>query len=322
MRRLVHSFLIAGLLGALSHAHAQSWPARPIKMIVSFPAGSAPDIVCRFVSDRLSQAVGQRIIVDNRPGSGNVIAGQVAARSAPDGYSFFCATAATLVSNPHTFKSLPYDPARDFVPVAMIAKGPFLVLVHPSVPVKTLAELVAYDKANPGKLAWATDGLRNFTGMMAAWLNKVAGTNILTVPYATMPLGIQDTIAGRTQLVILAVPAAGPRIKSGELRPLAASFAKRVPGYEDVPAISETFPGFELVGWFLVVAPTGTPRDIVLRVNREMDKILKDPDAVQRLRALGFFTEGAETPESVAEAIRADTVKWGRIVKEIGIEPE
>ncbi len=322
MRRLVHSFLIAGLLGALSHAHAQSWPARPIKMIVSFPAGSAPDIVCRFVSDRLSQAVGQRIIVDNRPGSGNVIAGQVAARSAPDGYSFFCATAATLVSNPHTFKSLPYDPARDFVPVAMIAKGPFLVLVHPSVPVKTLAELVAYDKANPGKLAWATDGLRNFTGMMAAWLNKVAGTNILTVPYATMPLGIQDTIAGRTQLVILAVPAAGPRIRSGELRPLAASFAKRVPGYEDVPAISETFPGFELVGWFLVVAPTGTPRDIVLRVNREMDKILKDPDAVQRLRALGFFTEGAETPESVAEAIRADTVKWGRIVKEIGIEPE
>ncbi len=126
---------------------------------------------------------------------------------------------------------------------------------------KTLAELVAYDKANPGKLAWATDGLRNFIGMMAAWLNKIAGTSILTVPYATMPLGIQDTIAGRTQLVILAVPAAAPRIRSGELRPLAASFAKRVPGYENVPAISETFPGFELVGWFLVVAPAGTPQD-------------------------------------------------------------
>jgi tripartite-type tricarboxylate transporter receptor subunit TctC len=204
----------------------------------------------------------------------------------------------------------------------MIAQGPFFVLVHPSVPVKTLAELVAYDKANPGKLAWATDGLRNFTGMMAAWLNKIAGTGILTVPYATMPLGIQDTIAGRTQLVILAVPAAGPRIKSGELRPLAASFAKRVPGYEDVPAIAETFPGFELVGWFLIVAPAGTPNDIVQRVNREMDKILKDPDAAQRLRGLGFFTEGAETPEAVAEAIRADLAKWGRIVKEIGIEPE
>ncbi|TMH41485.1 MAG: tripartite tricarboxylate transporter substrate binding protein [Betaproteobacteria bacterium] len=322
MTRLVQVLLIAALLGGLADAQAQAWPTRPIKVIVSFPAGSAPDIVCRFVTERLARAVGQQVIVDNRPGSGNILAGQAAARSAPDGYNFFCATAATLVSNPHTFKSLPYDPARDFVPVAMIAKGPFFVLVHPSVPVKTLAELIAYDKANPGKLAWATDGLRNFTGMMAAWLNKIAGTGILTVPYATMPLGIQDTLAGRTQLVILAVPAAAPRIRSGELRPLAASFARRVPGYEEVPAISETFPGFELIGWFLVVAPTGTPNEIVLRVNREMDRILKDAETVQRLRGLGFFTEGAETPESVAEAIRADTAKWGRIVKEIGIQPE
>ncbi len=202
MKNLIRTLLSLVLLGAFAHAHAQTWPTRPIKMIVSFPAGSAPDIVCRFVTDRLSRAVGQQIVVDNRPGSGNIIAAQAAARSAPDGYNFFCATAATLVSNPHTFKSLPYDPVNDFVPVAMIAKGPFFVLVHPSVPVNTLAELVAYDKANPGKLAWATDGLRNFTGMMAAWLNKIAGTSILTVPYATMPLGIQDTIAGRTQLVM------------------------------------------------------------------------------------------------------------------------
>ena len=322
MRNLIRLLLALVLLGSFAHAHSQSWPTRPIRMIVSFPAGSAPDIICRFVSDRLSRAVGQQIVVDNRPGSGNVIAAQAAARSAPDGYNFFCATAATLVSNPHTFKALPYDPVKDFIPVAMIAKGPFFVLAHPSVPVKTLAELAAYDKANPGKLAWATDGLRNFTGMMAAWLNKVGSMNILTVPYATMPLGIQDTIAGRTQLVILAVPAAAPRIKSGELRPLAASFAKRVPGYENVPAIAETFPGFELVGWFLIVAPAGTPPEIVQRANREMDKILKDPETAQRLRGLGFFTEGAETPEVVAENIRADTVKWGRIVKEIGIQPE
>src|SRR3989454_1037240 len=322
MTRLLQALLIAALLGGVAGAAAQSWPTRPIRVIVSFAAGSAPDIVCRLLLDKHSRALGQSIVVDNRPGSGNIIAAQAAARSAPDGYNFFCATAATLVSNPHTFKSLPYDPVKDFAPVAMIAKGPFFVLVHPSVPATTLAELAAYDKANPGKLAWATDGLRNFTGMMAAWLNKIAGTGILTVPYATMPLGIQDTLAGRTQLVILAVPAAAPRIRSGELRPLAASFAKRVPGYEDVPAISETFPGFELVGWFLVVAPAGTPNEIVLRMNRELDRILKDPETVQRLRGLGFFTEGAETPEAVAEAIRADTAKWGGIVKEIGIQPE
>jgi tripartite-type tricarboxylate transporter receptor subunit TctC len=137
-----------------------------------------------------------------------------------------------------------------------------------------------------------------------------------------MPLGIQDTVAGRTQVTILAIPAAAPRIKSAELRPLGASFAQRVPGYENVPAIAETYPGFELVGWFLIVAPAGTPAEIVQRVNREMDKILKDPETAQRLRGLGFFTEGAETPEAVGEAIRTDREKWGRIVKEIGIQPE
>lgn len=322
MKRSFEFLLSFALVAAFGAAQAQSWPTRPIHLIVSFAAGSAPDIICRFVGDRLSRAVGQQIVVDNRPGSGNIIAAQAAARSTPDGYNFFCATAATLVSNPHTFKSLPYDPVRDFVPVAMIAKGPFFVLVHPGVPVKTLAELAAYDKANPGKLTFATDGLRNFTGMMAAWLNKIAGMNILTVPYAGMPLGIQDTLAGRTQVIILAIPAAAPRIRSGELRPLAASFAKRVPGYENVPAIAETYPGFELVGWFLIVAPAGTPADTVQRVNREMDKILKDPETVKRLRDLGFFTEGAETPDAVAEAIRSDREKWGRIVKEIGIQPE
>ena len=321
MNRIL-GLLVLALLAALPQAHAQGWPARPIKVIVSFAAGSAPDIVCRFVTDRLSRSLGTTVVVDNRPGAGNVLAAQAAARATSDGYNFFCATAATLVSNPHTFKSLPYDPARDFVPVGMIAKGPFFVLVHPSVPAKTLAELAAYDKANPGKLSFATDGQRNFTGMMAAWLNKIAGTSMLTVPYAGMPQGIQDTIAGRTQVIILAVPVAAPRIKSGELRPLAASFARRVPGFEDIPAIAETYPGFELVGWFLMLAPAGTPQDIVQRMNREMDRILKDPDTAQRLRTLGFFTEGAETPEGVAEAIRADTTKWGRIVKDIGIQPE
>jgi tripartite-type tricarboxylate transporter receptor subunit TctC len=319
---MMRGIALVALLLALPQAQAQGWPSRPIRTIVSFAAGSAPDIVCRFVTDRLSRSLGQQVVVDNRPGAGNVIAAQAAAKSAPDGYNFFCATAATLVSNPHTFKSLPYDPVRDFVPVGMIAKGPFLLLVNPSVPVKTLAELVAYDKANPGKLSFATDGSRNFTGMMAAWLNKIAGTSMLTVPYAGMPLGVQDTIAGRTQVILLAIPLAAPRIKGGELRPLAGSFARRVPGFEDVPAIAETYPGFELVGWFLMLAPAGTPKEIVVRMNREMDNVLKDADTAKRLAALGFFTEGAETPEAVAEAIRADTAKWGRIVKEIGIQPE
>lgn len=325
MQPLLRISLFA-LLAASAQVHAQgaaqSWPARPIKVIVSQAAGGAPDIICRLITDRLSRALGQQVLVENRPGSGNVVGAQAAARSAPDGYTFFFATAAALVTNPYTFKSLPYDPARDFVPVAMIAKGPFFVMAHPGVPAKTLAELVAYDKANPGKLSFATDGPRNFSGILAAWLNKLAGTQILTVPYATMPQGVQDTVAGRTQLAVLAVPAAAPFIKRGDLRPLAVSFAKRIPGYESVPTIAETFPGFEFIGWFSFVSPAGTPREIVQRMNRETDRILKDPEVAQRLANLGFYTEGAETPEALADFVRAELAKWGGIMKEIGIQPE
>jgi tripartite-type tricarboxylate transporter receptor subunit TctC len=322
MKHLLRILMLFALLGAFVHTEAQTWPARPIKVIVSQAAGGAPDIICRLITDRLTRAIGQQVLVENRPGSGNVVGAQAAARAAPDGYTFFFATAAALVTNPYTFKSLPYDPARDFVPVAMIAKGPFFVLAHPSVPAKTLAELVAYDKANPNKLSFATDGPRNFSGILAAWLNKLAGTQILAVPYATMPQGVQDTIAGRTQLAVLAVPAAAPFIKRGDLRPLGVSFARRIPGYEDVPTIAETFPGFEFIGWFSLVAPAGTPREIVQRMNREVDRILKDQEVAQRLANLGFYTEGAETPEALAEFVRAELAKWGRIMKEVDIQPE
>jgi tripartite-type tricarboxylate transporter receptor subunit TctC len=204
----------------------------------------------------------------------------------------------------------------------MVAKGPFFVLAHPSVPVKTLPELIAYDKANPGKLAFATDGPRNFSGMVAAWLNKLMGTQILAVPYANMPQGVQDTLAGRTQLVVLAVPAAAPFIRRGELRPLAETYARRIPGYEDVPAVAETFPGFEFIGWFSFVAPAGTPADVVQRMNREIDKVLKDPEVNQRMASLGFYSDGADTPEGTGRFIRSELANWGRIVKEIGIQPE
>jgi tripartite-type tricarboxylate transporter receptor subunit TctC len=228
------TFLIRGalallpLLLATGSADAQSWPTKPIKFIVSQAAGGTPDIICRLLADRLSRVLGQQAIVENRPGAGNTIGAQAAARAAPDGYSFFFATAAALVTNPYTSKSLPYDPIADFVPVAMVAKGPFIVLSHPSVPAKTLGELFAYDKQNPGKLAYATDGPRNFSGIVAAWLNKLGGVDILQVPYATMPQGVQDTLAGRVPLTILAVPSAAPHIGSGALRPLAVTSLKRL----------------------------------------------------------------------------------------------
>jgi len=303
-------------------ARAETWPTRPVRMIVTQAAGGTPDIICRSIGVRLTRALGQQIVVENRPGAGNTIGAQAAARAAPDGYTFLFATAAVLVTNPYTFKSLPYDPIADFAQVGLVAKGPFIVLAHPSVPAKTLSELFAYDKANPGKLTFATDGPRNFSGILAAWLGKLGGSDIVQVPYATMPQGVQDTLAGRTQLTILAVPSAAPHIASGALRPLAVSSLQRLPNYPDIPPISDTFPGVEVIGWFTIAAPANTPPDIVARMNQELDKILKDPEVANQLAVVGFFTEGAGTPDQTRAFIKTQYDLWGKITREIGLKPE
>ena len=314
--------LLALMLLSLAPASAQTWPTRPIKIIVSQAAGGTPDIICRLVSAQLSILLGQQVVVENRPGGANVVGAVAAAHAAPDGYTLFFATAAALVSNPHTFKTLPYDPVKDFVAISMVAKNPFLILAHPSVAANTLPELFAYDKANPGKLTFATDGRRNFSGILATWLNKAGGGNILQVPYATMPQGIQDTMAGRTQLTILSPPSAAPHIASGALKPLAISWSKRLPQYAQVPSISEAYPGVELTGWFVIAAPTGTPAAVITRVNQEMDKVLKTPEMVRRLAEVGFFTDGAETPEATRAFVRAQYELWSKVTREIGLEPE
>jgi tripartite-type tricarboxylate transporter receptor subunit TctC len=316
------SVALLALLGASLQAAAQSWPNKPVRLIVSQASGGAPDIVARLVGDKLSRIWGHQVIVENRPGSGNIVGAQLAARAAADGYTLFFATAASLVTNPHTFKTLPYDPVKDFVPVGMVGRAPFMVLAHPDVKAKTLGELFAAEKAQPGKLTYATDGPRNFSGMVASWLNKLGGVNILQVPYATMPQGVQDTVAGRTQLAILAIPVAAPQIKRGALRPLAFTTAKRVPGYEDIPTVAEGFPGFDFVGWFGIVAPSGTPQEVIVRANRDLDTVMKDPEVVQRLLNMGIFTDGADTPERFGSYIRAELANWGKLVTEIGLAPE
>jgi tripartite-type tricarboxylate transporter receptor subunit TctC len=313
---------LCAALAGLDAARADTWPTKPIKFIVSQAAGGTPDIICRLLAERLTRAFGQQVIVEDRPGAGNTIGAQAAARAAPDGYTFLFATAAALVTNPYTFKSLPYDPNADFVPVGMVAKGPFIVLAHPDVPAKNLGELFAYDKKNPGKLAFATDGPKNFSGIIAAWLDKLGGADIPQVPYATMPQGVQDTLAGRVQLTILAVPSAAQHIAAGLLRPLAVSSIKRLDNYPDIPAISESFPGVEVIGWFIIAAPAKTPADIVTRMNGELDKILKDPEIVAQLAKVGFFTEGADTPEQTRAFVKSQYDLWGKVAHDIGIKPE
>jgi tripartite-type tricarboxylate transporter receptor subunit TctC len=322
MTLFIRLLLLAALLGLSGHAGAQDWPVRPLKFVISQPPGTSPDITARYLADRLARLLGQQVVVENRPGGQNVIGAQAVAKASGDGYTYFFATTAAIVTNPLTFKALPYDPEKDFVPVAMIAKSPMVVAVNPAVPAKTLAELVALDKSQPGRLAAANEGAKTFSGMMSQMLNQTAGMRMLQVPYTGVSPAIQDTIAGRTQVVLVSSAALLPFLKRGDLRALAVSAGKRVRGIEDVPTLAETYPGFEYVGWFALLAPAGTPANVVQRVNREMDRVLADPEVAQRLFDLGLVNEGAGTPESLNEFLRAERARWAKLVKDIGLQPE
>jgi tripartite-type tricarboxylate transporter receptor subunit TctC len=307
---------------SMAAAQSQAWPDRPMKMIVTQAAGGTPDILARMVTDEVAKIIGQGFTVENRPGGGNVIGAQAAARATPDGYTFLWATAAALVTNPHTFKALPYDPLKDFVAVGKVAEGPFVLLAHPDVPAKTLPELIAYAKANPAKLNFATDGAKNFSGLLAAWLNKLGGVDIPQVAYSTMPQGAQDTLAGRVQLTILAIPSAAPLMEAGKLKALGLSMSRRAPGFDSVPTIGETFPGFDFTGWMMVSAPAGTQPDVLTKFNRALETVLTTPEMVKRLREIGFYTDGAGTLAEAAAFVREQHAAWGRVVEDIGLKPE
>jgi tripartite-type tricarboxylate transporter receptor subunit TctC len=309
---------------SLAHAQpsAQTWPDRPIKCISSQAAGGATDVIGRLVADQLAVRLGQPIVYENRPGGGNVIGTQAAARAPADGYTVVFASAAALVTDPHTYKSLPYDPMKDFEVISSVAEVSFVLVAHPSVPATTLPELIALAKAEPGKLTVATDGQRRFSGMIAAWINKLAGTSMSYVPYVQMTQGIQDTLAGRVQLAILGVGTAQGHIASGALRPLAVSSARRLPDYPAVPPVAETFPGFDFTGWWVLAAPTGVPAAILARVNRELDAVLKDPTVVERMSKAQFISRGGGTMQATRDYVQAQYAAWGNLVKEIGLQPE
>ena len=322
MNTLIGSLLVAALLSVCGQASAQAWPAKPVRFILSQPAGSSPDIVARLLGDRLTRAWGQAVVVDNRPGGQNVIGAQAAARAPADGYNFYYGTTAALVINSYTLKSMPYDPVKDFVPVGMIGMSPFVIAANPGFPAKTLAELIALAKAESGKISMATEGQKTFGGMIGEMLQVTAGAKFLHVPYSGVGPGIQDTIAGRTQITVQAAAAAMRFVTSGQLRAIAVSGSGRLPELPEVPTIAATYPGFDYVGWHALVAPAGTPREIVQRVNHDMDQVLKDPEIVKRLADLGPITEGAGTPEALGQFLAAERARWTKLVKDVGIQPE
>jgi tripartite-type tricarboxylate transporter receptor subunit TctC len=313
----------AAALASTFPARAQgSWPDKPVKMILSQPAGSGPDILARYLGEHLSRVWKQPVVIDNKPGGQNVIGAQAAARSPADGYTLYYATTAAMVTNVYTFKALPYDPARDFVPVRLVGRSPFVIAAGANAGIGTLADAIARAKAQPGSITIATEGPKTFSGMLADSVATMAGVKFNHVPYTKAPDALQDVIGGRVQLVCLPDAALTAYIKGGQVKPLAVSTAQRQSELPGVPSLSETFAGFDYAGWNGLFAPAGTPPEVVAKVNRDVEALMRQPEIVQRLQSLGSLAEARMTVAEFDGFMRGERDRWSKLVKTLGIQPE
>lgn len=303
-------------------AQTPAWPQRPVKFILSQPAGAGPDILARYVGEQLARLWSQGVVVENRPGGQNVIGAQAAARSPADGYTFYYATTAAMVTNAFTFKTLPYDPVKDFAPVRLVGRSPFVIATTSASPFKDLAQVLAAAKAQPGTVTMGTEGPKTFSGMLADSVAGKAGGKFNHVSYTKGSEAIQDLIGGRIQLVCLPDAALTAFIKSGQLKALAVSTAQRQADMPTVPALAETFAGFEYTGWNGVFAPAGTPADVLARVNRDLETVLRQPEVAQRMQALGSLAEQKMTVPEFEAFMRGEHERWREVIKTLGITAE
>lgn len=314
---------LAALLAAKwTTASAQAWPERPVKLILSQPAGSGADVMARMLTDPMSRKWGQAIVVENRPGGQNAIGAQAAAKSPADGYNFYFATAAALVMNAYLFKNLPYDPKKDFVPVGMVGKVPFAISVNAGSPLKSLQDFVGYAKSQPGRLSVANEGPKTFSGIVTRSLAQQFGIELNEVPFVSVSAGVTATAGGQTEAILCDVPSVSQMVKGGRMRPLAVTTAKRISGWETVPAVAETAAGFDFAGWIGVVAPANTPAAAVRQFNQALDAVLKDKEMAARLLAIGPMTEGAGIVEQMAAFLEAEHSRWFKLSKDLNIQPD
>jgi tripartite-type tricarboxylate transporter receptor subunit TctC len=314
-------FVAGAAMLAASTAFAQNWPQRPVTLIVSQSAGASPDVMARLVADRLSRRLGQGVVIENKPGGANVIGATAAARAAPDGYTFFFATSAAMAANPFLIQKMTYDPVKDFDPVTLVTRSHQVLVAHPDVPVKTLADLIALDKKAPGKLSIAVDSPRNLAGVTAQALNRRAGVQFVSVPYPNINVGLQDTIAGRAEIGIFSMSIVETQIREGKLRAIALASSKRSETMPEIPSIAETIPGFDFSGWFMLMAPAGTPPAIIARMNAEVREVVKDEKIREMGPKLGFDIETG-TPAEASQFLKSQLETWGRITSELGLKPE
>ncbi|MPZ56244.1 MAG: tripartite tricarboxylate transporter substrate binding protein [Rhizobiales bacterium] len=300
-------------------ASAQTWPQKPIKMIIPFPAGGGTDLIGRLMAKHLSERLGQQVYVENRGGANGGIGLQALAQSEPDGYTIAAASDTPLVVNPSLYEKLPYQPLRDFQAVAGMVKFPGMVAVHPSVPVKTIAELIALAKAKPGSLAYSSGGIGNFGHLAAELFNLAADVKMLHVPYRGVGPATQAIIAGDVQLTFSNIVTTMPHVTSGKLVALAVNEPKRIPAFPNLPAVAETVPGFEMAPWVGIIVPAKTPKPIVERLSREVRAVMNDPAVVKILSEQQIAINALDTGE-LAELIKKDLEKWAVVIKKAGIK--
>jgi tripartite-type tricarboxylate transporter receptor subunit TctC len=320
-RKFLHLAAGAAALPAVSgFAWAQTYPSRPVRLIVTFAAGSASDIIARLIGQWLSERLGQPIIVDNRPGAAGNIGTEIGVRAPPDGYTLLMALSVNAI-NAALYNNLSFNFIRDTAPVASIASIPFVMEVHPSFPVKTVPEFIAYAKANPGKISMASTGIGTPGHVAGELFKMMAGVEMVHVPYRGSPPALTDLLSGQVQVMFDATPSSLPHIRAGKLRPLAVTTAKRQEILPDVPAVDEFLPGYEARGWYGVVVPKATPREIVEKLNKEINAALADPNMKKRLTDLGAAVF-AGSPADFGKFIADETEKWAKVVKFANIKPE
>jgi tripartite-type tricarboxylate transporter receptor subunit TctC len=301
-------------------ALAQTSSTKPIRLVVGYAPGGPNDILARLLADKLVDRLGQSVIVENRPGADSIIATEMVARSAPDGTTLLLTTGSHTI-HPSVYTKLPYDIVRDFAPIMVVAATGYILVVHPSVPVSSVKELIALAKAKPGQLSYASAGAGGPNHLGMELFKSMAGIDMVHVPYKGGAPAIADMVGGQVQVMFSAMAPALPQVKSGKLRALAVSGAKRSSAVPDLPTVTEAgLPGYEVTGWYGLMAPAGTPRSTIDRLHNELSAILKLPDVRERLMGIGVEPVG-DTPEHMRDYMKAEIAKWAEVVKVSGIVP-
>ncbi|WP_404300299.1 Bug family tripartite tricarboxylate transporter substrate binding protein [Alicycliphilus denitrificans] len=318
-RRTLLASLAVAAAGALPlGAAAQNYPTKPVTIIVPFSAGGTTDILARIVGQGLTAELGQPVVVDNKPGAGGNIGGSLAAKAAPDGYTLFMGTVGTHAINQALYKKMPFDPVKDFAPLSRVATVPNLLVAHPSQPFKTVKEMIAYAKANPGKITFGSPGSGASPHVSGELFKSMTGTDLLHVPYKGSAPAMTDLLGGQTSIMFDNMPSAIQHVRSGKLRPIAVTTAKRSPELPDVPTIAEAgVPGYEATSWFGMFAPAATPKPVLDKLNAALIKVLNQADVKKKIAEQGGDVV-AETPAQFAAFIKSESTKWGKVVKESG----